>query len=243
MAGMYVFVVIAGCTLCGLLLASVLSVCFYIAAKRRQRLQGSSDHRLKVISACAPFLGLLWLVAALLIHVQISNRLAHQDCGLSGDPFVTLPNGYEVGSHNTYDGYFVAPGYQTDVPAVGLGYVRSLIDLRFSHPYFSGTLLDLKTYKVRRFVFDTRTRTFNSPDPIDQLGPTVEYSDPVALDAFTTAQTHVDEDADSYWKVYERYRHHWPNYVLFAMILVGEGVIVFWVRKAWAETPTQESEI
>jgi hypothetical protein len=215
----------------------------YVAARRRKKRLGLSGRRLTVVNACAPFLGLLWLVVALLLHVQISNRIAHQDCGLSGDPYVTLPNGYEVGSHNTYDGYFVAPGFQTDVPTVGPGYVRSLIDLRFSDPYFSGTLLDLRTYEVRRFVFDIRTRTFYSPDPVDQTGRAVEYSDPVALDAFTAAQTHVNEDADSYWKVYERYRHHWPNYVLLAMILLGEGAIACWVWKAWAEYSTQESEV
>jgi len=209
----------------GLIAASILSLVLYLAAKNRRKRRLLDTHRLTVVSASAPFLGLLWLATSFLIHVQISNRLAHQDCGLSGDPFVTLPNGYEVGSHNTYDGYFVAPGFRTDVSTVGPGYVRSLIDLRFSDPYFSGTLLDLDTYKVRRFVFDTRTRVFSSPDPIDDDAPKVKYSAPEALNAFGEAQTRVHEDADSYWKVYERYRHHWPNYVLLGLILTGETAI------------------
>jgi hypothetical protein len=234
MAGLWVLTVVAGRTLCGVVAACLLSIVLYVVARRRKQRLGLSS-RLTVISACAPFVGLLWLLFALLLHVQISNRLAHQDCGLSGDPFVTLPNGYVVGSHNTYDGYFVAPGFQTDVPEVGPGYVRSLIDLRFTDPQFSGTLLDLKTYKVREFVFDTRTRNFSFTDAEDSGAPVLNYSDPAALDAFGDAQAHVHEDADSYWKLYKRYRHHWPNYVLLAMILAGEGAIVFWVRKAWAE--------
>jgi len=226
-------------SVCALVLACILSVVLYFAARRRSRNSGLKGHRLTAVSACAPFLGLFWLAAALLIHVQISNGLAHQDCGLSGDPYVTLPNGYIVGSHNTYDGYFVAPAFQTDVPTVGPGYVRSLIDLRFSDPYFSGTLLDLKTYKVRKFVFDTRTRTLDFKDATDPNAPTLNYSDPAAMDAFTAAQTSVHQDADSYWKLYERYRHHWPSYVLVFMILVGEGIIAFWVWKTWKDTSTR----
>jgi hypothetical protein len=95
-------------------------------------------------------------VIAFLIHVQISNRLAHQDCGLSGDPYVTLPNGYVLGSLNTYSGYIKAPGYETGGPVAGPGYVRSIIDLNFSDPYFVGTQFDHETSSVRSFVFDTR---------------------------------------------------------------------------------------
>ena len=69
------------------------------------------------------------------------------------------------GSHNTYDGYFRAPGFETDVPVSGPGYVRSLIDLSFPDPYFVGTQLDFQTSKVRSFVFDTRTRTYKSSQP------------------------------------------------------------------------------
>lgn len=242
MAGLWVLAVVATFAVIGFVLAFLLSLALFIAARRRERKIGLDGHRLTIVSASAPFLGLVWLFLALLLHVEISNHLARQDCGLSGDPFVTLPNGYIVGSHNTYDGYFVAPGFHTDVPAVGPGYVRSLIDLQFTDPRFSGTLLDLKTYKVRSFVFDTRTRNFSFTSVADPAAPVLNYSDPAALEAFGDAQTHVHEDADSYWKLYERYRHHWPNYALFVMILAGESAIAFWVRKAWAETPAQESE-
>ena len=63
--------------------------------------------RRAVPTTVAPFLAFSWLIAAFVLHVLISNNLAHQDCGfgLSPDPWVTLPNGYVLGSHNTYDGY------------------------------------------------------------------------------------------------------------------------------------------
>ena len=169
--------------------------------------------------ALAPFFALLWLVAALLIHVQISNRLAHQDCGLSGDPYVTLPNGYELGSHNTYDGYIKAPGVETDVPVAGPGYVRSIIDLQFSNGVFTGTQFDFNTSSVRHFTYDTRTRSFQSSP-----------EGPLSWDA---ANTQAQQGANSYWYLYPKYRHHWPNYILLALIIAGEGAIVFWVRRIW----------
>jgi hypothetical protein len=188
---------------------------------------------------------LLWLAVALLLHVQISNRLAHQDCGLSGDPYVTLPNGYVVGSLNTYDGYFVAPGFKTDTPVAGPGYVRSIIDLHYSEPNFTGTLFDNDTTTVRSFVFDTRTRTAQLSTPSGQSIHAMNpyHPDAADMDAWTAANDEAQRGPNSYWKIYYRYRHHWPNYVLLAMILAGEGAIVFWVRKAWAATPTQGPEI
>lgn len=235
MAGFAVFMTIITYGFVGLLVACSLSVCLFIAARRKVRREVLKGRTLTAISTLAPFLGLLWLAVALLLYIQISNRLAHQDCGLSGDPYVTLPNGYVVGSHNTYDGYFVAPGFHTDVPEAGPGYVRSLIDLQFTAPYFSGTLLDLKTYKVRRFIFDTRTRNFAFKDPVGPTSPILNYSDPAALDAFGTAQTHVHEDTDSYWRLYDRYRHHWPSFLLFLLISLGEGAIFLWVRTVWTK--------
>src|SRR5438270_10591584 len=134
MAGFAVVMTIFTYGLIGILGAGVLSLFLFFSARRKLRDAGRTDRGLSVKTAVAPFLGLAWLIVALLIHVQVSNRLAHQDCGLSGDPYVTLPNGYEVGSHNTevgsdntYDGYIRAPGAQTDVPVAGPGYVRSII--------------------------------------------------------------------------------------------------------------------
>jgi hypothetical protein len=187
---------------------------------------------------------LLWLAIALLLHIQISNRLAHQDCGLSGDPYVTLPNGYIVGSLNSYDGYLLAPGFKADTPVVGPGYVRSIVDLNYSDPYFTGTLFDSDTTTVRRFIFDTRAHVgqlSDSPGPnAHAMNP--YYPDPADMEAWTAANNEAQTGGDSYWKVYYRYRHHWPNYVLFVMILVGEGAIVYWVRRVWTESRSQTPE-
>jgi hypothetical protein len=155
--------------------------------------------------------GLAWLIVALFIHVQVSNRLAHQDCGLSGDPYVTLPNGYEVGSHNTYDGYIRAPRAQTDVPVAGPGYVRSIISLHLADDKFTGTQFDFKTSSVRRFTFDTHTQEFSS-----------EPEGPLSWEA---ANDKAQLGEESYWKIYATYRHHWPNYVLLILIVGGEGAI------------------
>src|SRR5580704_14128267 len=148
MAGFAIFMTILIFGVVGILVASVLSVSLYAVAKRRVQ-AGVSTRRAIVSGAVAPFLALFWIVIAFLIHVEVSNRLAHQDCGLSGDPYVTLPNGYVLGSLNTYDGYIKAPGFDTDVPVAGPGYVRSIIDLRLSNGYFIGTQFDFKTSAVR----------------------------------------------------------------------------------------------
>lgn len=44
------------------------------------------------------------------------------------------------------------------------GYVRNLIDLQFSDPYFTGTQWDFKTETIRNFTFDTKTRTYHFSD-------------------------------------------------------------------------------
>ena len=199
----------------GLVVATVSSLLLYLLAKRRVRDAGASHHRLVVASVFAPFLGLLWLVAALLLHVAISNRLAHQDCGLSGDPYVTLPNGYVLGSANTYDGYIAAPGYKRDVPVTGPGYVRSIIDLQWKDGYFSGTQFDFKTSSVRRFIFNTRDRSIQTFD-----------ASPLSWQA---GQADAHNDASSYWNLYKQYRHHWPNVVLLVLIAAGEAAIAFWL--------------
>ncbi len=141
---------------------------------------------------------------------------------MSGDPYVTLPNGYVVGSLNTYNGYLRAPGAQTDVPVAGPGYVRSIISLHLTDGLFTGTLFDFKTSSVRRFTFDTRTQIFQSlPE-----GPT----------SWEAANDKAQLGRDSYWRIYEQYRHHWPNYVLLIVIIAGEGAIVWWLRRAWLAT-------
>ena len=184
------------------------------------------------------------MVIALLMHVQFSNRLAHQDCGLSGDPYVTLPNGYVVGSLNAYDGYLVAPGFKTDVPVVGPGYVRSIVNLHYADPFFTGTLFDFNTTSIRGFVFDTRTQTAQLSAPtgsnVHPSGPI--HPDATDMDAWTAANNEAQTGADSYWKIYYRYRHHWPNYVLLALIIIGEGAIACWVWAAWKETSAKEHE-
>ena len=85
--------------------ASVVSFCLFFYARNRARLTGRKPG-VVILTTVAPFLALVWLIAAFILHVWISNNLAHQDCGfdLSPDPWIRLPNGYELGSHNTYDG-------------------------------------------------------------------------------------------------------------------------------------------
>ena len=242
MAGFAVFMTIATYGMIGLVVASLLLICLALIA--RQRLLSDSPNRRKIIatSAASPFLALAWLVAALLIHVQISNRLAHQDCGLSPDPYVTLPNGYILGSANTYDGYIKAPGYETDVPVAGPGYVRGLIDLQLTDGYFIGTQFDFKTSAVRHFVYDTRTRAFRASDTKESAIKEFQASNPNDLAAWSAAQTSVHTDANSYWVLYSRYRHRWPNYVLLALIIAGESAIALWVWKIWAMGTFQDQD-
>jgi hypothetical protein len=209
----------------GIFCACSLSLILFLKARKKLSDEGRRDQSLIFKTAAAPFLGLAWLLVALLVHVQVSNRLAHQDCGLSGDPYVTLPNGYEVGSHNTYDGYIRAPGARTDVPVAGPGYVRSIISLHLDRDKFTGTQFDFKTTSVRRFTFDTHTQAFQSlPE-----GPS----------SWEAANDNAQLGADSYWKIYAKYRHHWPNYVLLILIVGGEGAITLWLRRAWLTAVSQ----
>jgi hypothetical protein len=241
MAGFAIVMTILTYGFFALLAACITSLCLYFWAKRRLIGEGLPYRRVAVASAVAPFLALLWLVASLIIHVGISNGLAHQDCGFSPDPYVTLPNGYVVGSHNTYDGYLSAPGFKTDVPVEGPGYVRSIIDLQLSNGYFIGTQADLKTYFVRHFVFDTRTRAFqaqafqtsDTKDTNDSSGQTSSTIDKESLDRFGKAMTSAQDDATGYWKLYAHYRHQWPSYVLLLLISAGECAIGLWLWKLW----------
>jgi hypothetical protein len=211
----------------GLIIAGIGAIGFYLYARKRR------SRQVAFCCAASPFLALLWLLVAFLLHVQISNRLAHQDCGFSPDPYVTLPNGYVLGSHNTYDGYFHAPGFETDVPVTGPGYVRSLIDLELSEGKFTGTQFNFKTGRVRPFVFDTATRSFSTPDRDESTGKECNSSNQYCLDSFEQIQTSVHEDGNSYWKLYFQYRHRWPNYVLLLLIVFGEGAVALAVRRLW----------
>ena len=232
MAGFAIFMTIIMLGVVGIAIASILSILLYVVGRRRAH-RGVSSQKAIVIGAVAPFFGLLWLLLAFLIHVQISNRLAHQDCGLSGDPYVTLPNGYVLGSPNTYSGYIKAPGYETGMPVAGPGYVRSIIDLKFSDPYFVGTQFDHETSSVRSFVFDTRTLEFRASESKAVEGRPLDPTTQAALEAWGDAQTHVQTDPDSYWKMYYRYRHRWPKYVFLVILAAGEFGIFLYVRESW----------
>lgn len=214
MAGFYYVALTFVFGLIALCASLILSFVMFFIAKKKFMHKGRQEWFKFFTVTVSPFIGLLWLIASLLIHVQVSNKLAHQDCGFSGDPYVTLPNGFELGSRNTYDGYIVAPGFKTDTPSTGPGYVRSIIDLQFSNDVFTGTLYDGAF--VRNFTFDTRTRNSQISEP---LGP---------MD-FETAATKVAHDETSYWKLYDKYRHHWPNYLLFLLIILGEYAIGYWI--------------
>ncbi len=238
MAGFAIVMTILTYGFFGLVAAGILSLCLYLYAKRTLSDEAPNRKRIIIVSTLAPFLALLWLLIVLYIHVQISNKLAHQDCGFSPDPYVTLPNGYVLGSNNTYDGYIKAPGFETDVPVTGPGYVRSIIDLQLSNGYFIGTQFDLKTSKVRHFTFDTRTRMFRTSDPNYSAGTESQPPYNSDIDAWTAAETSAHDDPTSYWKLYAEYRHHWPNYVLIVLIIAGEGVIGFWVWKLWTTNVT-----
>jgi hypothetical protein len=220
MAGFAVFMTIAVYGFLILVAAGITSFCLYFCARKRIGPKVKGRRKMLILTAIAPFLGAGWLVAVLLLHVEISNRIAHQDCGLSGDPYVTLPNGYELGSHNTYDGYIKAPGYETDVPIAGPGYVRSLVDLEFSDGRFTGTQYDFNTHSIRTFSFDTKTRKYQSS----------ASSVPAS---FEDMATRAQQDPTSYWKLYAQYRHHWPSYVLLLLIVFGEGTIYIAVRRMW----------
>jgi hypothetical protein len=204
------------------LLASIL---LYRNAKRISPQSTRDAYRYRYNRAAAPFLAILWIAIALILHTIISNKLGHQSVGFSPDPYVTLPNGYVVGSLNTYSGYVHAPGVQTDIPWVGTGYVRGIIDLSYNEESFAGTYLDSRsdfqpkgTDRIRGFVFDTRDQSIKTFD-------TKEAAD------FETQQNRVHEDATSYWNLYAKYRHRWPTEVFWIILLGGEiGVVVLYFR-------------
>ena len=200
--------------------ASLGTIVLYLLARKRIPTEYPNRRRALIRISFSPFLGLGWLLIALLLHVGISNGIAHQDCGLSGDPYVTLPNGYELGSHNTYDGYFKAPGCETDVPIAGKGYVRTIIDLQFSSGYFTGTQWDFNSSSIRKFTFDTRTLVYQVSAPLEKA-------------TFEDVATKAQDDPDSYSKLYAQYRKSWPFYVLLLLIVSGEATIFVLVKRLW----------
>jgi len=210
-----------------LIVAIVSSLILYSVAKGKVRSGRLRDHALTRASALAPFFGLAWLLVAFLIHVAISNEIAHQDCGLSGDPYVTLPNRFVVGSLDTTDGYVVAPGYRTGVPSTGPGYVRGIIDLHWKNDTFSGTYFDFNDSGVRGFSFDSRDldiKTF-----------------PATM-SWHTGEAGQYDGQSSYWKVYFQYRHHWPKYIFILLILAGEAAIAYRVWKLWTAVEPLEQD-
>jgi len=79
----------------------ILSIVLFRLAKRSFPDPTYAAKRYRTLNVAAPFLALGWLVATLILYTFISNILAHQSVGYSPDPYVTLPNGYVVGSLNT----------------------------------------------------------------------------------------------------------------------------------------------
>jgi hypothetical protein len=196
-----------------LVVAIALSVVLYRFAKRTCPDSTTPARTFRIASALAPFLGLLWLPVALEVHVSISNNLAHQSVGFSPDPYVTLPNGFRLGSLNTYDGYIVAPGFNTDVPVTGPGYVRSIIDVAWVGDTFRGSLFDFDSSSTHNFVFNTKTLQIET----SSVGPTT----------WEAANDKAQLGPQSYWLLYSQYRHAWPTYVFLCVLIVGEGFIVW----------------
>lgn len=238
MAGFAVVMTLLFFAVIGVVGASIASFCLFLYARNQARLTGRKPGI--VLLTVAPFLALFWLIVSFVLHVSISNNLAHQDCGLglSPDPWVTLPNGYKLGSHNTYDGYIAAPGVETAQPVVGNGYVRSIIKLKWNNPYFVGTQFDFNTGHIRAFVHDTRTRTTTTSDPsIDVNDVTQEGTN--NLDAWAAAQAQTHFDAESYWVMYAQNRHRWPSYSFLALVVLGESAIGFWAWRTWSASSMQ----
>lgn len=196
-----------------LVLAIVLSVVLYLSAKRAYPESTAATRTYRISSTLAPLLGLLWLLASLILHVIISNYLAHQSVGFSPDPYVTLPNGFRLGSHNTYDGYIVAPGYDTDVPVTGPGYVRSIIDVAWVGRTFRGSLFDFHSSSMQNFVFNTKTLHIET----SPVGPTT----------WEAANDKAQLGPQSYWLLYRQYRHIWPTYVFLGILILGEALIIW----------------
>lgn len=213
MAGFAVFMAFLTWGFVLFIIAIVLSIVLHRIAKCAHLKSGTAARRYRLTSILAPFFGLLWLVIAIVLHVMISNRFAHQSVGFSPDPYVTLPNGFKLGSHNTYDGYIVAPGYQTDVPVTGPGYVRSIIDVAWEGDAFRGSFFDFRSSTKQNFVFNTKTLQIQ----INPAGPLT----------WNAANDSAQSGSQSYWVIYKQYRHRWPTGVFWALLILGEGFIAW----------------
>ena len=226
MSGLYYLVVLAFWAFFGLIVAVIAAVILFRSASRRLK------SRVVVLSCTvAPFVGWLWLGVVLFLHVEISDHLAHQDFGMSARPHVTLPNGYRLESGNTYDNRLVAPGFHSDVPIAGPGYVRSIIHLEIVDDEFIGTQYDFTTNSLRPFRFNIRTREFSAPGRTPTTDETLNAHSNNDHDKWGEAQTQARSDPNSFWVLFERYRHHWPNYILTVLIVLGEGGLVVGVRR------------
>jgi hypothetical protein len=215
MAGFAVFTEMLTLLFLGSIGAIVAAVIGFSFARKKVRQAGLKHHALTYACATGPFLALGWAVLSVLFYVWISNQFAHQACGFSPDPYVTLPNGYVFGSLNTYDGYIVAPGFKTDTPWTGPGYVRGVITILFNDGKLSGIYSD--SGFAYRYVFDTRDRTIKT----FPAGPM----------SFEQAQTIAHIGPSSYWYFYDRYYHRWPKYVLIVLLIGGWSAIGFSIWK------------
>jgi hypothetical protein len=182
-----------------------------------------------------PFAAVLWIAPCLIAYTWVSNHVAHQSVSFSPDPYITLPNGYVVGSLNTYCGYVHAPGVDTDIPWTGPGYVRGLIDLDYADGRFQGTYLDshsdmqpLGTDRIRKFIFDTRNRSIQTWDSSIQAD-------------FGQQQTMVHEHSSSYWQFYAANRRHWPEPLFWLLLLAGVATIVICAIRMKPDLPLDEN--
>jgi hypothetical protein len=221
MSGLYYLVIFAFWGF----IAFVVSIVSAIVLNRLAHRRGKTGWRV-TLSTAAPFVGLLWVVFAVLLHVKISNGYAHQDAGFSGDPYVTLPNGYRLESGNTYDNRLVAPGFQSDIPIAGPGYVRSIIHLQIDGDDFVGDQYDFTTTSIRPFRFDMKTRKFSAPGRTPTADETLHAKTDDNLNVWGNAQTQTRSDANGFWNLYAKYRQPWPSYLLVALIGIGEVSLI-----------------
>jgi len=222
----------------GFLGASITSVILFLHIRKKAREYHWSSG-VVFLATVAPFLILFWAIASFNLHVWISNHIAHQDCGLglSPDPWVRLPNGYILGSANTYDGYLAAPGATTDRPVTGPGYVRSIITLKWEEPYYVGTLFDFDSNHQRDFVYDIRTQIATTSNSNHNEYIASRYGgingNDLKISYWAGAQTRTHYDPDSYRIMLAQNHHQWPYFVFFVLFLLGASPIVLWLTRIY----------
>lgn len=235
MAGFSVFVGFLSLCIVGGASAFALALALRVLAKRRIERLGYRKHPFVTRCEIAPFLGLAWVLASFIVHVVVSNQIAHQDCGfeLSVEPYVTLPNGYVVGDYG--EGYVRAPGASSDLPLLektrgngkpdtyappyGPGYIRSVYELQWTGRYFLGTQFDYGDSKTHPFLFDTSDWNYHEFSGEDNA-------------AWAATKTQFHYVGNNYMNLYWKYWKRWPKYVFIAMIVFGELLIVRWVYAA-----------